>query len=163
MTSARTNVASARAEATFLGAMALVLAWYTWHGFQLAWSTPSSAIGPGLFPRSIGVAGLAMTLVLLARTLAGRATSGEDGAGANRHWLPLVAALVGVYVCFVMLFFVLGAFLATGLFSMGLLSVINPGRHLLNAVQSAGLAGILLLLFDGLLGTNFPSGMLLPF
>lgn len=145
-------------RAVFLGVLACVLAGYSALAWGMAWRMPSGQIGPGFFPRLIGVAALVLCLVALGRTLRGPVDSSDDTAPAHPYTLvAVVSACVGFFVLLV----VAGALVAGVVFLSGVLMVLNPGRRRLpvNAVVGIGLPLVLYVLFAVVLDAQLPAGI----
>lgn len=147
---------------------------YTWMAFDLEWRIRNGQIGPGFFPRIVGVVSIVGCLLVIVRLLLGRTGStsppaadadeeaelGIEGDGRTDPWVPAVA--VGCMVVCYLVFEPLGALLATVLFLVLLLSVVNRGRHLQNALVSILVPAGLYLLFEVLLDSGLPPGLVLP-
>lgn len=152
-----------------------VAAAYTWMAFDLDWRLGNGQIGPGFFPRIVGVVSVVGCLVVIARVLLGASGSassastadadeeaelGIEGDGRTDAWIPTVTVACMV-LCYVV-FETLGALLASVLFLALLLSVVNRGRHLQNALVSVFVPVALYLLFEVLLDSGLPPGLVLP-
>jgi Tripartite tricarboxylate transporter TctB family len=158
------------ARTIFFAIVLVVLGVYLQQAMGMEWRTAAGRIGPGFFPRVIGVLGVALTVVALARSVwsdrAGTSTdepaAGEEEEGEadlGRH--PGITALV-VAACagLVATYVALGAVVASALFLFGCLWLLNRSRPALNAAISVGLAVGLYLLFETLLGAGLPEGVL---
>lgn len=147
-------------RAGFLLALLLAAGWYTTVAFtELSWLSSAGRLGPGFFPRLIGVS----LVVLLGYSLAVdlRRAPAEDDVSV--HW-PAAASLAAVSALFVALLDVVGGLLAMIAFMAGALWLLNRDR----ALQSALVAVLLPLALYGLfvvwLKATLPRGMLpLPF
>lgn len=158
----------------FLAVVLLALALYTERAFALDWTTTAGRIGPGYFPRILGVSGLAVTaLALVAAIASPRHTTAPTAADAEqdtgeqetgdadlgRH--PTTLAIVVLAAAGLVLTLVsLGAIVAPALFLIATLAVINPGRWITNLAMALGLPVGLYLLFQTLLNAGLPSGIL---
>jgi hypothetical protein len=139
--------------------MIVVLAgavFYSYFAFvDLNFLTRTGRLGPGFFPRIIGVAAIVMTLWALSDET--RAARGGGGAvGRWRDVLLLMALTLG-YAVLLRLF---GGVAATFLFLAIALSALNPGRHLNNALVAILVPGFVYLLFDRLLNANMPPALI---
>ena len=162
-------------RALFLLALTVVAAAYAVMAFDLEWRLQGGQIGPGFFPRFVGGLTLLGCLAALARVLLGsagpsssastadadeEAELGIEGDGRTDAWVPVVT--VGCMVVCYAVFELLGALLASVLFLALLLTVVNRGRHLQNALVSILVPVGLYLLFEVLLDSGLPSGLVLP-
>ncbi|WP_020573202.1 tripartite tricarboxylate transporter TctB family protein [Actinopolymorpha alba] len=144
-----------RSRPLFFGVVALVLALYTGLAFGMAWRTPSGGIGPGFFPRIIGVVAFVVCLVALVRGGSGS----TEGADSVRH--PKAFALVAVgLVGFFVLLTTLGALVAASAFLVGTLTLFNRRSVVPNIALGIGIPLALYALFDLLLNAKLPTGLL---
>lgn len=156
----------------FLAVLTLLAAAYTQMAFQMEWRIQNGQIGPGFFPRFVGVGIVVGCLMAIALTLSGRgpsdasADAAEDAdfdVRADGRTAPLATVLtVGAMVIFFMFFELLGALLSSVLFPALLLTIVNPGRHRTNAAVSVLVPVGLYLLFEVLLDAGLPPGVVLP-
>jgi putative tricarboxylic transport membrane protein len=160
----------------FLAAVTVVAAAYTVMAFDLEWRIDNGQIGPGFFPRIVGGLTVVGCLVAIARMLLGGSGSssssaptadadeeaelGIEGDGRTDAWVTAVA--VGCMVLCYLVFEPLGALLATILFLAVLLTVVNRGHHLQNALVSVLVPVGMYLLFEVLLDSGLPPGLVLP-
>jgi putative tricarboxylic transport membrane protein len=158
----------------FLLALLAVAVAYTVLAFGMEWRSGNGQIGPGFFPRIVGVVTIAGVLAVVARTLVVGSTSssastvdadeeaelGIEGDGRTDAWVTLMA--VGAMVVFYLVFEPLGALLGSVLFLGLLLSVVNRGRHRVNAAVSVLVPVGMFLLFEILLDAGLPQGLVLP-
>lgn len=131
-------------------------AFYTYAAFtELSFLSSTGRLGPGFFPRIIGV-----TLVL--------ACLFELGLGARRGYEPVepsdhvrttatVAALTGLFVLSLGL---LGGYLAMIAFMFVTLTYLNRGRLLQNAAIALVLPTLLWVMFERWLNASLPEGLL---
>jgi hypothetical protein len=166
----------------FLCAVMAVLAAYTWLAWDMDWRAAAGRLGPGFFPRVIGVAGIVLCGVAAVRSLAraepGPAEPGpaEPGLGepgpAERerqprpprrqgHPWPLATAVAGL-AAFLMLFIPLGALFAPALFIFGLAWLLRREHLVRNAVLSVLISVVLYALFELVLDAGLPEGLLIP-
>jgi len=156
-----------RPKTVFLLAVLVVLAVYTEMAWDLEWRTAAGRIGPGFFPRIIGVLGMALTLVALVQTLrrppeADEVVPLEDevGEGDLGHHPVTMAVAVAASALFLVTLTTLGAILSSVLFMAIMLSLLNRGRWLVNAALSVLLPLALYLLFQTFLNAGLPEGVL---
>jgi putative tricarboxylic transport membrane protein len=154
----------------FLGALALILLGYTVLAFDLEWRTQAGRIGPGFFPRIVGLLGLLLctvSAVLSMRRPPDRVDEDRvDEAGADegqpdlgRHPLVLVVVSAAAAASY-LLFLTLGAVVTTVLFLLVTLAYLdreNPWRVV--AVSFAVPIGLYLLFQVGL-NAGLPAGIL---
>jgi putative tricarboxylic transport membrane protein len=157
----------------FLGVLVLVLAVYTQLAMGMEWRTHAGRIGPGFFPRIVGILGLVLCCVAAVRSLSpvepdggpGSETGGEtDGrpAGEPEHgrhpWM--LAAASGGLAAFGVLLLPLGAILACALFMFGLSRLLGRGSVIRDLVLSLVVPLALYLLFEIGLNAGLPKGVL---
>ncbi len=129
---------------------------YTWWAFtELSFLSSAGRLGPGFFPRIVGLALIGACLLTLARDLRTR----HDDGGLSSFWgvTLVVAGLSGV---FVLLLEILGGPLAMIVYLLATLSVLNRGRTLQNLAISLCLPLALFLLFDRWLNASIPDDAL---
>jgi putative tricarboxylic transport membrane protein len=168
-TAAGTGRVHVGVRTVFFGLLLVLLAAYLQLALGMEWRTAAGRIGPGFFPRVVGVLGVALTLVALVHSLQRRDTEaadipdvdGEEAGEADLGRHPgTMAIVVGASAAFAAAFVTLGAVLACTLFLFGCLWLLNRPRPVANAVLSLGLALGLYLLFETLLGAGLPAGVL---
>lgn len=139
---------------------------YSWVAFaDLNFLTNRGRLGPGFFPRIIGVGMVLMTLWVLIQEVRSPAiaagNAGEDETGAGWSDVVTLIALALGYAVVLRLF---GGFLATLIFLAVALSVLNRGRPLQNAIIAVAVPSGVYLLFDRILNANTPPALIdLPF
>lgn len=135
-----------------------VAVYYTWIAFdQLSFLTANGRLGPGFFPRLIGIS-LIVTL-LYSMVVDRRFGLTEDEGTPHLRDLAVFLALGALFVASLPL---LGGLLSMVAFMLAALSVFNRGRHLQNLLVSVLLPAGLFLLFDTWLNAGLPEGVL-PF
>jgi hypothetical protein len=156
----------ATARTVFFGVMLAVLVGYTEMAFELEWTTAAGRIGPGFFPRIVGILGSLICVGALLNSLRPGVGDDEDvledevGEGdLGRHPVPLLLAILAGGLLLVT-FVSLGAILAGALFMFGMLAFLNPGRWRFNAVLSVLMPLGLYLLFQTALNAGLPEGIL---
>jgi putative tricarboxylic transport membrane protein len=138
----------------FTAVILCVAAFYTYWAFaELSFLSSAGRLGPGFFPRIIGVALIVGCVLTLAGDLRTR-----EGDTVSNYWriTVVVASLSGI---FILLLSVLGGPLAMVVYMLATLSVLNRGRILQNIAVSVGLPIVLFLLFDVWLNASMPSGI----
>jgi putative tricarboxylic transport membrane protein len=155
----------------FLYALTVVATAYTVMAFGMQWQVEGGQIGPGFFPRIVGVVTLAGCAVAIVRAARGRSLSpdtavdaeGQPEAAGDAHAggtdARATLAAVGCMVLFYLLFEPLGALLSSVLFLGGMLAFVNRGRHRVNVLVSVLTPAGLYLLFEVLLDTGLPEGL----
>lgn len=137
---------------------------------DLNFLTRTGRLGPGFFPRLIGLSMIAMTIWVIADALRaerrGIAAAGGPDADADDpggSWRD-VMILMGVAVGYAVLLRLFGGFVATVIYLGVTLSIINPGRLRQNVLVSILLPVFVYVLFDRLLNANMPPALFpLPF
>ena len=152
----------------FFLVLLVVLGFYTQMAFELEWETEAGRIGPGFFPRIIGVLACALTIFALVGSVRHRGEqvgtlAGDDeemGEGDLGHHPVAVLVLVLGAAAYVFFLTVLGAVVASMAFMAGVLWWLNPRGHLTNALLSVLLPIGMFLLFQTLLNAGLPVGVL---
>jgi len=158
----------------FLLVMLIGSALYTAVAFDLQWTTTAGRIGPGFFPRIIGVllvitAGSALISELTGRTAESQGPQEQDPQGQDAADQPAkigdTLLMIGLIIAFVPLLLYLGALIGMVLFTLITLFLFNRGRPLLNVLLGVLFPLALFLLFDRGLNATLPPGAfeLVPF
>ena len=140
----------------FTGAILCLAVFYTYWAFaDLSFLSSAGRLGPGFFPRIVGL----LLIVACIFTLAGDLKARHADGGLSSFWriTVVVAALSGV---FVLLLEVLGGPLAMVLYMLTTLMVLNRGKMIQNVAISLGLPLMLFLLFDRWLNASLPTDSL---
>ena len=153
----------------FFAVLLVVMAVYTQMAFSLEWVTTAGRIGPGFFPRIIGILSLAIVLWGLVRSLLPGAVddedevAGDEEAGAadlGRHPVPLLLVLAAAAV-FLLIFFVpLGAIVSCAIFLLAVLFLLNREQPVVNVAIALILPVLVYLLFQTALNAGLPAGIL---
>jgi putative tricarboxylic transport membrane protein len=153
----------------FFAVLLVVMAVYTQMAFDLLWVTAAGRIGPGFFPRIIGVLSLVIIAWGLVKSLLPGAVDDEDGIGGEdeageadlgKHPIPLILVLAAAVV-FLLIFFVpLGAIVGSALFLLAVLFLLNRKQPVVNVVIALGLPVLVYLLFQTALNAGLPAGIL---
>jgi hypothetical protein len=139
----------------------LILAVYTQLAMGMEWRTQAGRIGPGFFPRIIGVLGMVLCCVAAVRSLSAVESDGEtaDEPEHGRHPWMLAATAAGL-AAFAVLLLPLGAILTSALFMFGLSRLLGRGRLLPDLALSLLVPLALYLLFEVGLNAGLPKGVL---
>jgi putative tricarboxylic transport membrane protein len=144
-------------RAAFLAAVLLLAGGYTWFAFaELSWLSSAGRLGPGFFPRVIGVALVAVTGYCLAEELVRRVREQHSA-----HW-AVALQVGGLSALLVLALEPLGALLAMVAYLGASLWLLNRGRPLQNALVAVLMPAFLYVLFKVWLNAALPRG-LLPF
>jgi putative tricarboxylic transport membrane protein len=152
----------------FLAVLLVVLAIYTQMAFDMEWRTVAGRIGPGFFPRIIGVLALAITLWALLTSLRAGAVDDEEEIGGDeeageadlgKHPIPLLL-VVAAAALLVVVFIPLGMIVTCALFLAATLFLLNRRHPITNIVISLGVPVVVYLLFQTLLNAGLPEGIL---
>lgn len=156
-----------RPKTVFLAVLLVVLVLYTEMAFELDWRTTAGRIGPGFFPRVVGVASLLITAWSLVAAI--RDPEAEDevvaledevgDADFGKH-PRLLAIMVVAMVAFAATLVSLGAIVSTAAFLILMLTLLNRGRTVLNVCIAVALPLGMYLLFQSLLNAGLPEGIL---
>lgn len=161
----------AEPQTLFLVALTVLFAAYTALALGMDWKSSQGRLAAGFFPRIIGLLALLLCLIALARSVrrslrppaTGEASQVSDAAeddGVEGHYPRALIAVVLCSIVFYLLFEPLGATLSSVVFLGATLSVLNRGRHIVNAAVAILLPAFLYVLFDVLLNTGMPGGFL---
>jgi putative tricarboxylic transport membrane protein len=139
----------------FTAAILCLAVLYTYWAFaELSFLSSAGRLGPGFFPRIVGVALIVACLL----TLAGDLKKREGGAVSNYWRITLVVA--GLSGAFILVLNVLGGPLAMVAYMLATLSVLNSGKTVQNVAISVGFPLALFLLFDRWLNASIPPDAL---
>ncbi len=129
---------------------------YTYVAFvDLNFLTRTGRLGPGFFPRNVGVLIVLLTIWALVDALrAGR----QDQPDAGR-WRDVIV-LIGLALCFAVALRLFGGFVATVIYLAVTLSVLNRGKLVQNALLSILVPTAVYLLFDRVLNASMPPGLI---
>ena len=141
-------------RAGFLLAILLVAGGYAWLAFaELAYLSSAGRLGPGFFPRIIGVS----LVAICAYCLYEEVRAGREGLSA--HWRTTVA-IAALSAGFIAALELLGGLLAMVTFLAAALALVNRGRRLQNALLATLLPVGVYLLFKVWLNAAVPRGIL---
>ncbi len=154
---------------TFLGVLLIAFAVYTEMAMGMEWRTTAGRIGPGFFPRILGLTAIAVIIVAAVREILswsdGAKTSDVEAAeeaaepDLGRHPLALVAFIVAAAV-FVGLLGVLGAALAGVLFLGVTLWFLDREHHVRAVIIAVAVPVLLYLALQTGLNVGLPQGIL---
>lgn len=161
-------------KSLFLLTMLIGSALYTAVAFDLESTTTAGRIGPGFFPRILGVllvitAGWALVSELTGHTAESQGPQEQDPQAQASAEQPSKVGdtllMIGLIIGFVPLLLYLGALIGMVLFSLITLFLFNRGRPLVNVLVGVGFPLALFLMFDRGLNATLPPGMfdLIPF
>ena len=129
---------------------------YTWAAFtDLNFLSSTGRLGPGFFPRVLGVA---LILACLAELAAERRRRSEPVARSEHGWT--VAMLAALTALFVLSLKVLGGLLAMIAFLLIALFYLNRGRPVQNLAVAILMPVAIYLMFDMWLNASVPPGLL---
>jgi putative tricarboxylic transport membrane protein len=145
-------------KAAFLVAVLGAALLYTYTAFvELTFLTMTGRLGPGFFPRVIGV--LLVVACLYNLFVLARPSGPEAGEREGGDW-RITAAVVALSAGFIALLEVLGGLVAMVLFLFAALSVLNRGRLAQNLIISVLLPAGVHLLFVVWLKASMPTGLI---
>jgi len=133
-------------------------AFYTWAAFaDLSFLSSTGRLGPGFFPRIIGVGLILASLFEL--TL--ESSRGREHVLASEHARTtlIVAGLTGL---FVLSLDFLGGYLAMIAFLLASLTFLNRSRPVQNVLIAIVLPTVIFVMFEHWLNAALPRGMILP-
>ncbi len=151
----------------FFAVVLAVLLGYVNMAFDLEWRTQAGRIGPGFFPRIIGVMGVVIAIGAVVQSL--RPGVGDEDEGfeedelgegdLGRHPLPVVITVLASAM-FLVTLNTLGAIISGALFLFGMLWLLNRGHWVANTIVSILVPLALYLLFQTALNAGLPGGLL---
>lgn len=147
-------------RAGFLLAILFLAAGYTYIGFtELNYLSSAGRLGPGFFPRIIGVCLVVLCALGLHSELKQR--SADETVSPDWRSAAVLALLSAVFVALLDL---LGGLVSMMLFMAAALRILNRGRALQNALVAVLLPLAIYLVFELWLKAAMPRGILaLPF
>jgi putative tricarboxylic transport membrane protein len=150
-----------RGLTVFLGVLIVVMAAYTQQAMGMEWRTQAGRIGPGFFPRIVGIATIALCVVAAVQSLRPAAEDAEDQTAAPFGYHPRMLLLfTGTAVVFTLLLLPLGAVLASAAFLLVTLTLLDRGHLVRNVAISVLLPAGMYLLFQVGLNAGLPAGVL---
>lgn len=128
---------------------------YSYIAFSdLSFMTRTGRLGPGFFPRVIGVAAIVVILWTLIDELRKQKESNHE----DHHWGDVVL-LIALALGYAVLLRLFGGFIATMIFLSVTLFFLNPGQHFKNLTISVLVPVGVYLLFDKVLNANMPPAL----
>ena len=132
-------------------------AFYTYAAFaDLSFLSSTGRLGPGFFPRIIGICLILACLAELVR----EARRGSEPPRPSEHVRDTIA-VAGLTILFVMLLNILGGLLAMMAFMLACLFFLNRSRPIQNVAIALVLPTLIWLMFDYWLKASLPEGMIL--
>lgn len=140
----------------FTGVILLASAIYTFAAFtDLNFLSSTGRLGPGFFPRIVGVSLICVCLLDLAIEFW---RPREPAAGSDHVRTVIIVA--GLSALFVVALYVVGGYIAMFAFMFAALTILNRARPIQNGVISLLLPSAIYLLFDVWLNAAVPEGLL---
>ncbi|MEM9392770.1 MAG: tripartite tricarboxylate transporter TctB family protein [Pseudomonadota bacterium] len=140
----------------FLVALMAAAVFYSYIAFvDLNFMTRTGRLGPGFFPRIIGIAMIALCIWAILDELRSQKSS-DDYLG---YWRDAIV-IIGMALVYAVLLRVLGGYLATIAFLMMALTVLNRGRLKQNLLLALLIPTGVYALFDRVLNANMPPGLI---
>ncbi len=141
---------------TFMIALLAGAVFYSYVAFNdLNFMTRTGRLGPGFFPRIIGVVAIVVTIWAILDELRRGRMSDEDDEGS---WLDVVL-LMALAVGYAVLIRLFGGFIATFVFLAVTLMILNRGQLIKNMAVAVLVPGFVYLLFDRILNANMPPAL----
>lgn len=156
----------------FLGVILLAFAFYTEQAMGMEWRTTAGRIGPGFFPRILGVTAMVVTIAAVVTEYLAKpkdkaldaVEAAEEAAEPDlgRHPVTLIGFTIAAAV-FVGLFGILGAALSGILFLAATLWFLDPEHRIRSGVIAVAVPILLYLAFQTGLNVGLPHGILPKF
>jgi putative tricarboxylic transport membrane protein len=145
----------------FLAVLVVVMAGYTMLAMDLQWRTAAGRIGPGFFPRIVGITAIVLLVVATIQSLrpAPEAADEEDESPLGLHPRMLLQ-FIGAGLVFVLVLVPLGAIVASALFLGVTLALLDRRRVGRTVAVAVALPVGLYLLFQVALNAGLPTGIL---
>ena len=141
-----------------LAFMFVVLAgaiFYSYVAFvDLSFLSRTGRLGPGFFPRLVGVSAVAMSIWVIVDLLRDQRPEEDDASS----WVDVVKLMV-LALAYAVLLRLFGGFIATVIYLAMTLTVMNRGKYLQNVILSLTFPAGVYLLFDELLNANMPPAL----
>lgn len=140
----------------FLVALMAAAVFYSYIAFgDLNFMTRTGRLGPGFFPRIIGLATIVLCIWAILDELRAEKTE-DDYLG---YWRD-AAVMIGMALGYAILLRVFGGYLATVVFLLVALTVLNQGRLRQNLLLAVLIPTGVYALFDQILNANMPPGLI---
>lgn len=158
-------------QTVFLAVLVAVFAAYLQMAFAMDWENSAGQIGPGYFPRVIGVLGIVLCVIAIVRSLrpaeaaAGAAADKADTAdeaadnGLGRHPRAVIGAMAPLLVL-VIFFIPVGALVGSALFMFAVFWLLGDRRPVRDGLISVLVPLVLYLLFEVFLEAGLPQGII---
>ncbi|MDB4053154.1 tripartite tricarboxylate transporter TctB family protein [Octadecabacter sp.] len=141
-----------------LAFMFVVLAgaiFYSYVAFiDLSFLSRTGRLGPGFFPRLVGVSAVVMTIWVIVDLLRDQRPEEDDASS----WGDVVKLMV-LALAYAVLLRLFGGFIATVIYLAMTLTVMNRDKYLQNVILSLTFPAGVYLLFDKLLNANMPPAL----
>lgn len=138
---------------------------YLQMAFGLEWRTQAGRIGPGYFPRIIGVLAIVLSMLAFAQDLRSdvhEVVDLEDEVGDAAEHLGRHPALMAIFVLlcagFITLLPLIGAIVSTALFLGVTLLLLDRENRVRSVVLAVAIPVLLYAIFDIALNAGLPSG-----
>ncbi|AFR06900.1 tripartite tricarboxylate transporter TctB family protein [Nocardiopsis alba] len=118
--------------------------------------------GPGMIPGWIGIAGAAISLLVIVESLLGRSESGRIDFPRGRDLKDVLIFTSMVIVYYAVLIPTLGQYIASALFAVAFIRVVGRASWVKSIIIGVVMGIVLTLFFAEALGIRLPSGMILP-
>jgi hypothetical protein len=140
----------------FTAAILCLAGLYTYWAFaDLSFLSSAGRLGPGFFPRIVGL----LLIATCVFTLAGDLRARDGGSWLSSLWGSTLA-IAGLSGLFVLLLEIVGGALAMVAYMLAILSLLNRGRWAQNVAISIGFPLAVVLLFDHWLNASIPPDAL---
>tara|TARA_R110000751_G_scaffold298427_1_gene408418 strand:- start:1858 stop:2298 length:441 start_codon:yes stop_codon:yes gene_type:complete len=134
----------------------VVAACYTYGAFfDLTFMNNRGNVGPGFFPRILGVAIIVSMLLLILSDI----KKGTLFSGTQNSQFQDAAVLIGLSLTFGLVLLVLGYVIAIPAYLCATLFYFNRGKHITNGAVTVAVPAVIHFLFAGLLNASLPHGL----
>lgn len=118
--------------------------------------------GPGMVPGWVGLAGAAISLIVIVEALLGKSESGEIDYPRGSDLKDVLLFVILVVVYYAVLIPLLGQYISSALFAVVFIRVVGKVSWIRSTIIGLAMGLILTFFFSELLGIPLPSGAIFP-
>ncbi|WP_460747228.1 tripartite tricarboxylate transporter TctB family protein [Nocardiopsis oceani] len=118
--------------------------------------------GPGMIPGWVGIAGMVISLIVIAEAFLGRSESGQVGFPRGRDLKNVLLFISMVVVYYAVLIPLLGQYIPSVVFAVAFIRVVGRASWVRSIIIGVAMGLTLTFFFSEILGIQLPSGSILP-